>query len=839
LSGGKKRTRSSKSALLVLVAFGAVAVFIAVWFPAHEHRAALAALEHKAENQAQLIAYTIAPAIEFGDPELVAEAFRGASRDSDFVGAEAFDETGRSAGSRGSLAPDGRVVIETPIELESGRAGKLRLVMSTSRIDATMREQLLVGIGIAGTILMLGLGVSLWIGRTIREITLLMEENERQRAAAEAANEVKSRFLANMSHEIRTPLNAVMGLSDVLSRHVRDQRSEALVGSISRAARNLLALVNDVLDLSRIQSGRLELESAPFDPEAAAIAVCDMFMASARQRGLDLVLDVGADVPASVTGDRLRFEQVLTNLTANAEKFTLAGHVAIELGWNPAGALRVAVRDTGIGIPKDKLETIFESFTQADTSTTRRFGGTGLGLAICRALVRQAGGELVVESTPGVGSTFSFEMKVRADQAPSSIPPPAPSKLLFVTPSAAVGSVVRAYAARSRWAIEQVGPETVLAALAAVQAGEPVVVLWDAAAGEPSGETRARLSEGARTGRVRCVALAATIDDVSFGDPFAVVLPKPFSRASFERVLRGSEDGDASRARRDSARRSDSTRLDPGRVDSIRAGARPGPSSSLRVLVAEDDETNRFVVGSLLDELGIRADVVQNGREAVERVGASPPYDVILMDCQMPELDGYDATKRIRQWERDTGRDPAPIVAVTAHAIAEERAKAFAAGMNGHLTKPLTLETFRAALAEHVSFSCVESATGGEPVAPPEEILVVSRMRRDPARLQQLVETFERSSERGLEAIGTALQEGDWAALIAHAHRLKGSCLTLGASRAAASAAELETRARRRDATAGESAIELELALADVRDRLAEELERATSKPSVAPPAGA
>jgi signal transduction histidine kinase/DNA-binding NarL/FixJ family response regulator len=678
--------RSSTSALLVLVAFAAVAAFVAIWFPMREYRAAFAALEHKAARQAELIAYTIAPAIEFGDPESVAEALRGAARDADFVGAEAFDSSERSVGREGDLETGGHLSVDAPIALASG-PGRLRLVMSTAHIDATKAEQLLVGLASAATILLLGLLVSLWIDRTIREITELMMENQRQRAAAEAANEVKSRFLANVSHEIRTPLNAVMGLSDVLSRHDLDDRARPLVGSISRAAQTLLALVNDVLDLSRVQSGRLELESAPFDPGGSAKAVAEMFMPACRERGLELSVDVRERVPPRVMGDRLRFEQVLTNLAGNAVKFTAAGHVAIELDWRPEGVLAVSVRDTGIGIAADKLETIFDAFAQADTSTTRRFGGTGLGLAISRELARAAGGDIVVESTVGRGSTFTFAF--------------------------------------------------------------------------PSARAPDRDRDGFR----------ASLAQQSL------------------------------------------------------------PPARLSILIAEDDETNRLVISSLLGECGLRAEIVTNGREALERVTSGRDYDLVLMDCQMPELDGYEATARIRAWERENGREPVTIVAVTAHAIAEERAKTAAAGMNGHVTKPLTLAAVRAALREHAG---VEGRAAGEAAPASErnaladgtdEPLIVARME-DGVRARAIVETFERGCDTGMEAIDASLRDGRWDELRSHAHRLKGSCLMIGARRAATLAGELEAHARAADGDAiGESAFRLELALSDVRDRLRDGLD--------------
>jgi len=668
---------SSVAPLAVTAAFAAVAVFVALWFPYTERRSAFAALEHKAENQARLIAYTIAPAVDFGDEQSVAEAFRGAQRDVDFVGISATAPNGTTVAHLGASTAltqrANQLLTEAPIVLPSGAAGVLRLVMSADRIDAQSRRQSRIAGAIAATIVALGIAIALSVARSFRRIAALMRENDRERAAAEHANAVKSRFLANMSHEIRTPLNGVLGLADVLSRRRLDVETSALVGTIGRSARTLLALVNDVLDLSRVEAGRFELERAPFDARAAAHAVSALFAPSCQQRGVALVVEVGVEVPRRLLGDRLRFEQIVSNLVGNAVKFTSHGTVTLTLEWH-AGSLSVSVRDTGIGIATDKHAAVFEAFAQADTSTTRRYCCSGLGLAISSQLVAQMGGEITLVSEPGVGSTFSFAIAL--DEA------------------------------------------------------------------------------------------AATSDT-------------------------------------------------PAREISA------SPTAPLRahVLLAEDDETNQLVAGSFLLELGVSCETVSDGLQAVARATSGTRFDIILMDCQMPELDGYEATRRIRRWELETGRTRTPVVAVTAHALPVERARAAAAGMDGYVTKPLTLESFRAAMAEHV----VDAQPIAKPTNAAPRLRILDQLGNDRVLLARIRDSFARGSSSALLALAEALGESDWRGIEQHAHTLKGSCLSLGATEAGALALALEGNAKARDTkAASETLVELEFAVEDVRATLDE-----------------
>jgi signal transduction histidine kinase len=337
--------------VLVAVAFAAVATFVAVWFPRAAAYAAHDALRHKATTQARLLAHSVGPAIDFGDTDAIDAAFTGAQTDADFVGAQVLDVDGRELSRRGEVSPRGsRVVAQVPVPIAGRGEAHLALALSITRIDADGERHQPVGGVLGATILGLGLLVAGWVARSIRRITALSEAHERERRRAEQASEVKSRFLANMSHEMRTPLNGVLGLAEVLSRRRIDAESAALMRAIARSGRTLLALVNDILDLSRVQAEQILLEHTPFNPEAAAAAVCEMLQAQARTKSIDLALRVDESLPREVVGDRLRFEQVLTNLVGNAVRFTSRGHVRVELRHRD-GVLHVEVHDTGPASP--------------------------------------------------------------------------------------------------------------------------------------------------------------------------------------------------------------------------------------------------------------------------------------------------------------------------------------------------------------------------------------------------------------------------------------------------------------------------------------------------------
>jgi signal transduction histidine kinase/CheY-like chemotaxis protein len=780
----------------VLSAFGAVALLVALWFPQAERRSALAALQHKAETQARLIAYSVAPAIDFSDAEVVQEAFRGASGDVDFIGISATDPLGEEVahlGQASAAASERRIVVERAIALADGREGLLRLVMRTDRIDAASERQTLISSGIGATIFLFGVLVAWWVSQSIRRTTKLVEENARARAAAEQANVIKTRFLANMSHEMRTPLNGVLGLSDVLSRRALDADSMSLVRSMGRSARTLLALVNDLLDLSRVEAGKLELEHVPIDPEAAAAAVCEMFLPGCRQKGIELVLEVDGNVPQSVLGDRLRLEQVLTNLVGNAVKFTSVGAVRLQMQWQ-SEALEVSVIDSGIGIAADKLESIFDAFSQADTSTTRQYGGSGLGLAISRRIAREMGGELTVTSTLGGGSTFTLVWPCEG-ALPFDERLHRAGKAFIVCSATHTRALLVKHAQRC---LQETSEGLFHEALERAKEEPGLVVLWDASAPPPSVAELESVQRLATTQRLHLIVHAAPLDELSLREQAATILPTGFVRDAFDRALEG------------------------GRQSLLEHVPSAMSQLDAHVLLAEDDATNQLVASSFLKELGVTSEVVGNGLQALERVMSGTRFDVVLMDCQMPVMDGYEAARKIRAWEAEKGILAVPIIAVTAHALPEERARAAAAGMDGYLTKPLTLESFRGALAERAP----ERRSDRPAASPPaSESTFLSRFAGNRELIARLRKSFAEGAEKALLGMAAAKEKADWTALSAHAHTLKGACLSLGAEQPAELARELEVLAK---AQRGEGVdgllLRLEVAVEDTMSELDEAL---------------
>ena len=415
------------------------------------------------------------------------------------------------------------------------------------------------------------------------------------RDAAEAANVAKSQFLANMSHEIRTPLNGVLAMAQILARSPLEDAQREQVDVIHRSGETLLGLLNDILDVSKIEAGKLELEVAPFEPEALATAAAAAFAAVAERKGLRLSVEVAPGAAGARLGDAARLRQILNNFLSNALKFTEAGEVRLSLssqGPDGTGGLRLDVSDTGMGIPAEQLPKLFQKFTQLDASTTRRFGGTGLGLAICRELAELMGGEVSVESEPGRGSTFSVVLPLVRVATPAT-----PSRAEDDAPAALVSG--------------------------AIEAAEP-----DAG-------------------------------------------------AALEEVASDAET--------------------------------PTPRAALRVLAAEDNVTNQLVLTTVMQIFGVELTLASDGLEAVE-AWRSGEHDVILMDIQMPRLDGVAATRRIRAEEAALGRARTPILALSANALTHQVEAYLAAGMDGHVAKPIELTKLQAALEEALAGSEIAAA---------------------------------------------------------------------------------------------------------------------------------